>query len=128
MRKGRLSKAEKFYIEQNQGKISDEQIAEDLDRTLAAVKKHTSSIQDVEPVVEDRVAPTRSDWVHDEESNRMRTRHASSYAYARDKTGKSFGAIMTEGAAESADEAARKAEKKLPSKLLKSVTSAQQQP
>ena len=52
-KKGKLTKIEKFYIENNKGKTL-ENIAKDLDRTLASVKKYADSINETEHVTNTR--------------------------------------------------------------------------
>ena len=52
-KKGKLTKIEKFYIENNKGK-THENIAKDLDRTLASVKKYADSINGTEHVTNTR--------------------------------------------------------------------------
>ena len=52
-KKGKLTKVEKFYIENNQNKDLKE-VAKDLDRTLASVTKYSESLVDTKHVTKTR--------------------------------------------------------------------------
>ena len=83
MKKGPLSKAEKYYIENNTT-LEVEDLAKDLDRSEVSISKHLKTIK-----VKDKQAPD------------------SSNLYARDSN--KVATIMTEAASMAADEARKNA-------------------
>jgi predicted ArsR family transcriptional regulator len=92
VKKGKLNKAEKFYIEGNSQK-SAEDIAADLDRSVAVVKKHLATVPVTTPT------EVQQEATNDDGESRMfqlMGRHK--------RQGKHVATVMTRAASELADE------------------------